>query len=799
MLVMNFLALSGVSAQVHPKVNVSGTVLSSQNNTPIVGATVMMLNQEGKTVDAVFSDENGLFNLSASKNSMVSISISFIGFPNYKIDSLKIENQDIVLPNIILEEKSTELNEVVVVGSAKKPLVESKKDGLVYNASSDIANKSGNATDVLRKVPMLTVDATGDIKMRGNSNIKVLINGVPSAILAKNLKEALKAIPASTIASIEVITNPSARYEAEGAGGVINIITKKKLKGRTGSLNLSTGNLEQSGNLNLGLSTGKFDWSGTANFTAEKERSFSYVNRTLLGKGENLGQIIQERDALQRSTGGFYNLTSKYNMDSLQSIEGSVSLWNGSWPEKSQSRNQYKNILSNNSFRQDSKQEGNFNYYEFLLNYQKKFKREGQSFQFIGQTSMSDDISKYITNQFSNDGKLLFTEKSPNSGKEKDWSLQSDYTHPFNKSGSKNLETGFRYYQTHSFNSYSVENTHQPVDPSRNGNMNFTQDILALYASVNYKTGADWTFRTGIRYENTQNRAELLDKTNSFNTRFQNWVPNFLVSKTLNEAHELKFNYSERIRRPWIWDLNPYINASDPLNITVGNPNLKPERIVTAELGHAFNASDGTSIMSSLYFKSNRNAVESIVNTNENGVSTTTSENIGLNDRWGLNLNTSFDPISNWNISAGGDLYYLNLQSKSLNLQKKGMFYNLNFNSSYAIARLIDISASANYGNGYITIQGKNAHSLDYQVAIKRDLFNKKASLTLVANNFFNSNFKQSSWIYDPSFHTSSVRRMYNRSFAISFNWHFGNLKNADKEGPSQGMGSPRGGRREGF
>ncbi|NJK98660.1 MAG: TonB-dependent receptor plug domain-containing protein, partial [Bacteroidales bacterium] len=220
------------------------------------------------------------------------------------------------------------LNEVVVVGA--KALVQNKGDKLVYNAKADIGNKSGSATDVLRNTPMVTVDAGGEIKLRGNGNIKVLINGLPSNIMAKNLKEALKTIPAGTIESIEVITTPSAKYEAEGAAGIINIITKKKIKGTNGSVDLSGGNLEQSGNLELNMAKEKFDYSLSLNTSRENERSISELKRTSFLNGTETGNLLQNAKATQRFTGSGLDFSANYLPDSTQKIGTSISYWKGS-------------------------------------------------------------------------------------------------------------------------------------------------------------------------------------------------------------------------------------------------------------------------------------------------------------------------------------------------------------------------------------------------------------------------------------------------------------------------------------
>ncbi|HFK5565012.1 TPA: carboxypeptidase regulatory-like domain-containing protein [Elizabethkingia anophelis] len=276
-------------------VKIKGTVVNSTDNKALSGSAIILKTEDGKALHTITSSADGSFSISIPKQLKINIKISYLGYNDYNSETMSVEDEDLDLGRISLEEKSSNIKGVVIAGTRKKPLIQNGKDKIIYNADSDISNKSGNATDVLRKAPMLTVGANGELKLRGNSNIKVLMNGIPSGIMAKNLKEALKMIPASSIVSVEVITNPSAKYEAEGAGGVINIITKKKLKGTSGSLDLSGGNLEQSGNLALNIATGKFNISATGSYSEEREESTVQTERTSLSGQQQIGRLFQRK------------------------------------------------------------------------------------------------------------------------------------------------------------------------------------------------------------------------------------------------------------------------------------------------------------------------------------------------------------------------------------------------------------------------------------------------------------------------------------------------------------------------
>lgn len=764
-------------------VEIKGTVVSASENAFLAGSTVVVKDADGQTLGSTNTHKDGTFSLKVKPLTTIIVVVNYIGFNEYNSGTIGLAKEGLDIGRIYLDLKSTMLEGVTIVASRKKPLVQSTKDKLIYNASSDISNKSGNAADVLRKAPMLTVGANGDLKLRGNSNIKVLINGIPSRIMAKNLKEALKMIPASSIVSVEVMTNPSSKYEAEGAAGVVNIITKKKLKGTSGTLDITGGNLEQTGNLSLNMSTGKFNFSAMGNYSREREKMTSSLDRTNLSNGKQIGSLFQESDMIQTTKGGSASLSAQYKIDSLQTLEAGYSYWNGSWPQKGGLFNRYTNADHYQEYRQKTEQSGKFNFSEWVLNYQKKFHREGQELQVIGQTSTAADVSNYFTQQDKPDGQLAFTERGPNNSKEKEWSIQADYSHPFGKEGKNSLETGVKYLGNTSKSVYEVFNSSLPVDPNRSGNMQYRQQVFSAYATLNFDLGNEWTLRPGIRFENTDINATFQNNA-PYKRKFSNWVPNLLVLKKLNERHEVKLDYNERIRRPWIMDLNPYANAADPLNITQGNPYLKPELTKKLELSHTYTGSGNTLLTSSIYYSSNKNAVEQIARVNEKGISYTMPDNIGESTRMGVNVNTVFNPLKIWMVNAGVEVFHLKFRSNSLGLKNDGTFFNSSLSNSINLAKHLQFSATADYGNGFITLQGKNTANYSYRFAVKKDFMNNKASLTLAVINPFQNHFKETVYAFAPTFQSTQINRFYNRAATLTFSWRFGGLRTSkEKEG----------------
>jgi outer membrane receptor protein involved in Fe transport len=226
--------------------------------------------------------------------------------------------------------------------------------------------------------------------------------------------------------------------------------------------------------------------------------------------------------------------------------------------------------------------------------------------------------------------------------------------------------------------------------------------------------------------------------------------------------------------------MNPYVNASDPLNLTAGNPKLKPELTRMLEFGHSYEGDNGFSLNTALYYNANSNAIEQIMTVDPSGVSFSTSQNIAAYKRLGANINTSFKLNPNWSVNAGGELSYLKFNARSMNLQNKGTFYTVNLSTTYTLPKNYSLLISGDYGNGYITLQGRNSANYSYSLAARKELFNKKASLTLTANNPFQKNFMQKSSATAASFESNTSSWFYNRSASLSFSWQFGGFKQQD-------------------
>lgn len=765
--------------------NINGTVIDEIRHTPIEMATVALL-ANNILVKSTLTDQAGKFSITVPKGNFELV-VSLIGYQTHRTP---IGNANEFL--IQLHNESTALSEVVISG--KKPLIQSKGDKIIYNATSDISNKAGSATDVLRKVPMLTVGSDGEVKMRGNGNIKVLLNGMSSGIMAKNLKDALKMIPASTIQSVEVITSPSAKYEAEGAAGIINIITKKTITGTSGNFDMSAGNLEQSVNASMNMARKKVDFSLNVNTIHERERHTTTLSRTSLFNEQPAGELYQRNDATRHDRGVFTGAGVAYRPDTLQKLSADISYWHGSWPGKSTLYNNYTDKNGVSEYNQRSHVTELSHYFELAMSYQKKFNRKNQELQIRGLIGSTKDKSDYTTNQYDLSGFNFFRETGPNKGKAWDIDFQTDYTQPLNESGRTLLETGVRFSRTNSSSIYTVfNNAAQPGNndllqiPSRSDAMNYFRNIYAAYISLKFETANNWTFRPGLRFEGTQLSSNFKSSIPAFNASFNNWVPSMLIAKKINENNEFKLSYTERIRRPWIWDLNPYVNASDPRNLISGNVSLRPERTRMLEAGHNYSTPSGLTLNSSIYYSSNTDAIESLTTVDSLGISRTMPKNIAANKRLGSNVNVAVQLADKLLVNGGLELYRVWYKSTALGVSNNATFYSTQLNVSYEISDNYTVQASGDYNNGWVSLQGKNSANWFYRISAQKQFWDKKASILLSFNNPFQPSLPQKSIMTAATFRSMANHHYFNQSFSISFSWKFGSITNKpDQEDEKQ-------------
>lgn len=769
---------------------ISGIILDSLTRTPIDYATIAMGRAGStKSTNGALTDEKGSFKIENIAAGTYRLTIAFLGYQTKTIDSVKTtpEKPDLNLGRILLAPNQKMLNEVVVTGTT--PIVENKIDKLVYNAEQDVAIAGGNATDVLRKVPLLSVDFEGNVSLRGSQNVKVLINGKPSGSMANNMADALKAIPADQIKNVEVITSPSAKYDAEGTSGIINIITKKNnLAGVSGSVNGGVGTRQNSGNVNLNAKTGRL--AVTANgggFYSWPQISRITFNRTNTDGTQVLSQTGESETDRLAANG---SIGADYDFNSFNSISSNLRL-NG-FNNSADGSNLNQNIFNGSTvnFTRLSDNSMHMNGYDWSSDFLHKFKKKDQQISVAYQLTNSNQKNKYITD-FSN---TIIDEYGDNNADNTENTIQVDYTHPFKK---VTFETGLKGIlrdivsdnQTRNFNSSA--NSFTPI-ASRTYIYDYNQDVYSAYATFGFTLAKKFGIRAGARYEGTEIKGDARSAgaaASPFNSSYYNLVPSFVVSRTFKDFSSVKLSYNQRLQRPSLFYLNPFLNSADVFNQSQGNPELKPELSHNVEFNYSMFVKSSV-VNASVYYRRTNDIIESFVlpitvtdpSTGAGATgSKTTYRNVGNNNSVGFNFFGQINPVKPLTLRGNFNVFTYDISTNNTVVVTNPnsdvqLIYNAFLMASYVFPKGLTFETFLITNSPRRTAQGKNPSFNMWNLGLKKEILKKKGSIGLTVIDPFNENknFRQN--IAGNGFTQSSNFSVPFRSFGTSFSYRFGKL-----------------------
>ncbi len=783
-----------------------GSVADAETNQPVEFATIALIDPAtNKPIDGAICDEKGQFSINKIAAGTYTVSISFIGYETQNIESITVQDKkdELSLGVIKLSTGAKILNEVVV--EAQKQLIEERVDRTIYNAENDQTARGGDATDVLKRVPMLSVDLDGNVSMRGSSNVTVLINNKPSTIMASSIADALKQIPADQIKSVEVITSPSAKYDAEGSAGIINIITKKNsLAGFTLSVDAGVGlrasNLGLNGNYRkgkMGFSLGGF---GRASYNVKG--GFESNQQTKASFDENALFKTNFQSATTRNQGLFGNYTFgwDYDINDKNFVTASVRLGarNGTNyqddlltrindqinPETSSLRNVVTKDLSNTI-------DVNLSYTHLYTKPQRElsilgsFSRNNRdnNFENIFQQENGVDVSKGFRNI--------------NGSFNEEMTFQADYQTPI--STNQMLEFGGKDIVRKVFSEFSYL-TDDDGDgiyiPSNNitlsNNLNYDQNVAAGYLSYTYSTKNNYSIKAGARYEYTTINAYTQTESDIDIPAYGALVPSVNISKKLNNGKTIKAAYNRRLQRPSIRFLNPNIQGSNPFDITKGNPELSQEYSNNYEVSYS-TFIKGTSLNFSAFWRNTNNGIQDVrsvigkVNTNPDTV-LTTYQNIGQEDAIGMNIfgNVSLGKLS---LNGGTDIYYTMMDNnlpidpnnpedpnRQASASNEGWVASGRMFGSYNLSKGWGFQFFGFYRGREVQLQGSRGGFGIYSLGLKKEFNNKKGSIGFGAENFFTTAYKIRSEVNSPLVIRSSVSEVRNMSFRINVSYRFGKM-----------------------
>lgn len=790
---------NGVSAQHIPAVQqseqggvtVSGIVKDSAAGQVLEFGSVMLVKKGEQASDGINTDTAGYFAFRNIQPGEYLLSVYYVGYPRLEKTITVEPGKDMALGVVNMSTGHTALKEVQIVDY--KQLIEQRPDGMVYNADKDFTNKGTTAEQLLRKVPMVTVDLDGNVQLRGSRNIKVLIDGKPSTLIATSVKDALRQIPADNIKSVEVITSPGARYDAEGAAGVINIITKKNvMKGISGSVygalsynapqEFFTGHggftlNYRNKNFGLSLNAGASRWEMVLDMQSD---------RTDFPNTAAQATLIQK--TIMNGGGNFYwsRLNADYQIDSLQSIQVGISYNPGNWKQTTRLFNHFMPVDTADS-RRNTRAESPRDNIGFDAAYSLKFKNNPKrTLDILSQYSTNTTTSSYeLTGSKMDDEVINYRERNTNKSRNNEFTIQADYVHPL-KNPKQKIETGIKYINRDISSQYQLElwtpaATDFAVDPRRTNRLDYTQQVGGAYAQFSTPLTKKLNMIAGARYEYTGIDGHQQEAGSDFKTHFHNVLPNLNFSYDLKGYSKLKLSYNMRIERPSIDYVNPYVNYSDRYNLSQGNPFLVPEKTHNIELGYS-TFFGTTSLNFSSFYRHTGNGIENVTTVGSDNVSRTTYQNVAKNNTVGLDFYGSTNLFNRWMINLNGSAYYKMLKSPSLGIENSGWQYSASVYSSYKLSERFSIAGYAMYDGTQIQLQGSQTSWYYYYLGMQMTVLKGKGTLNLAAENFFTPEVHMTTKYQYQNANYEMHSTYFGRGLRLSFQLSFGKMRFSEQK-----------------
>jgi len=773
-----------------PTLTIKGIVIDSAAKQPAGYVTAALSDAKTQApVKSTLTKDDGTFELKAAIGKPYTLSLVFIGYQNKVIQIAGNANVD--LGKIYLQSSNKQLKEVTV--TAAKPLMEQQVDRIAYNVSADPEAKSITALDMMRKVPLLTVDANDNIQLKGSGNYKILVNGKESGLLAKNPSDVLRSMPASNIVKIEVITTPPAKYDAEGLAGIINIITTKNAdQGYNIGVNARYNTLWGAGlNLNATVKEGKFGFTGYAGLGKQNRTTNPFDNKSTYFNPPSV--LDQSGLAYYNSNYKYYDGEFSYEIDSLNLITASVDFNNGT---ANNGENDFTNTIANNittqQYNTNNTSVSKYTGFDASINYQLGFKKsKDQLLTLSYQYSYSPD-NEYNQNLFTDTIKYPQPDfRQYNTSGERDQTIQVDYAQPFKKIS---LEAGGKAIFRNNFSNFhqdtlvNAQTNDYMLNDGQTNNFNYHQDVYSLYNSYQLHL-ENWTGKAGLRLEETTVNADFSSVGSTLNTNYTNLIPSVSLQRKIDKTSSITFGFTERIQRPYIGELNPFVDRSNPQFMSSGNPNLKPELNHVFELNYSYFAK--MSVNTGFSYSFSNNSIQNVsslktqtVDGQTDAVNYSTYENLGSNRTLGYNINANLPITTKLSVNINGLINKVWLQGlyNGDSYKNSGYTGNMFVSIGYKFAAGYRIGVNTGYFSGNVTLQGKSSYFIYNGYVLSKDFLNKKASFSFVANNPWARYWSGSSTTRTNDFYQDNTHEQSYRNFAVRISYKFGRLNSDIKK-----------------
>jgi outer membrane cobalamin receptor len=780
---------------------IKGQILEKGTNLPLEYATVVFKDTtDFNNINGGITDASGNYEISVPTG-VYAISFEYIGFKTVTLKAQSLDKSE-TLATQYLFENAESLDEVSII--AEKTTVEIKLDKKIYNVGKDLTVRGGTVSDVLDNVPSVSVDVEGNVALRGNENVRILINGKPSGLVGLSGSDALRQLPAESIEKVEVITSPSARYDSEGTAGIINIILRRsKLQGLNGAINTNIGYNPSAGiSGNLNYRTGNINIFNTTGYSYRENpgnwnTSSRYFNEDFDDNGNlitnNPDTYLDETKRFERERKGFNT-----NLGLEWYVNESASLTTSIFYRDNVNRDNTNNILeqfdsnrllTNTSTRFDPEIEDDKTI-QYSTNFTKNFETSGHtlSLEFQYEDTSEDEDSPVLVNNILSEQVNTFSDETR-------LLLQGDYVLPI---GEKHqFEAGFRGNFNNTNTDYQVRflnasETDFVLDNNLSNELLFREYLYAAYTQFGSKFGK-FSYLLGLRLENTQitiNQKTTADLTKK---NYTGLFPTVNLSYELSEKENITLGYARRLRRPRSFFINPFPSRSSVTSVFQGNPDLDPSYSGQFDLGYykkigklSLNGSTYYSYATDVFsFQSFDNGTTAIVNGQELPVIQRTPINLASEKRLGAEFTITYNPSKKWRINGNYNFFRNTIEGETLNglsLNNTNNQWFARISNKYTLPYNIDWQTNLNYRGPREDAQTKTDGVFNMTLAFSKDLFKEKASITFNVNDVFNSRKRFQNTI-TPTFEGNSEFQWSERSFNLAFTYRFNQKKKNDRNG----------------
>lgn len=728
------------------EVTLKGTLIQKSTEDPLPYATVTIYSSVDSTmVTNTLTEDNGDFRLRVPPGQYYA-QFQYVGFEDKILADLTVggKRDSIDLGEVAMRSDAIALQEVEV--RAERSQMELKLDRRVFNVGKDLTNAGNNAADILDNVPSVTVDPEGNVSLRGSQSVRILVNGKPSGLLSAGDTQALLRMQGDIIASVEVITNPSARYEAEGEAGIINIILKKnKEKGINGSFGATLGYPQNYGaSYNLNYRRQDFNFFSNFGINYRKSPGGGNSSQRFFEPDGTLDEFYtSETDQLRGGIGGNLQLGTDWIINDKNTLTGSLLYRTGN--EDNDATVIYRDFdgdknLINKTVRdvEEGQKEHNF---ETSLSYKRTFDKPDREWTVDFKYILDDDteLADYV--ETSDELAEPLIQQSSNTEDEINMLLQTDYIHPLGENSK--FEAGLRAALRTVNNDFLVEEQDADGDfytlPDFDDQLKYTENIYAAYIIGAHEFGP-FGLQAGLRAELSDITAALLESNEANDQDYLSFFPSASLSYKMDENNQLQVSYSRRLSRPYFRRLLPFSNFNNPRNNSIGNPNLRPEFTDSYEAGylHYFNRG---SLLSSVYYRYTTGVIEELTLPSDDGTTIEYPTNLSTRNAYGLEFNFSYYLTDWWDFTTDLNFFRAIVDGEFEGVDYSADTYTWNgrANSKIDIGDNFQFQTSFNYRAPRKNTQGKTLSSYAFDIGASMDIFSGRGTLTLTGRDLFNT------------------------------------------------------------